>query len=79
MSMRWRSYPNNFVYSANLDGASFGNRNYFGDYWSSTAISNLNTYVHTLQSDEVKPARTNYVNNTKYRGRMVRCIASVQL
>ncbi len=56
MSNRYRSYPNNFLYSGSLfNSSSANNRGTFGRYWSSTARNyNYSYYLH-LDSSSVSP------------------------
>ena len=70
-----RSYPNNFVYSGYVDGSSVGGRGSSGHYSSSSASnSNDAYYLYFYKSSSVIPG-TDY--NSKYSGRMVRCVAGV--
>ena len=71
MSIRWRSFPNNFVYSGNFGGASALNRSSYGYYWSSTASNYYNSYSLYLYSSSVYPGTYSY---TKSRGYSIRCV-----
>ncbi len=71
-SNRWRSYPNNFVYSGNVNGSSVNNRGANGNYWSSSANNSNNAYNLNFNSSNVNPGTNNFY---KYYGRMVRCVA----
>ncbi|MBQ6414287.1 hypothetical protein IJI28_01550 [Candidatus Saccharibacteria bacterium] len=71
-SNKMRAYPNNFVYSGNVNGGSVGYRGSSGSFWSSTARSSLYAYYLYLLSSYVYPG-TYY--NYKYYGRTVRCVA----
>ncbi len=73
-SNRWRSYPNNFVYSGNVYGSSVSDRGAGGRYWSSSAYSNSNAYYLGFYSSYVYPGT---YSNFKYNGRMARCVAGV--
>lgn len=70
-SVKWRAYPNNFVYSGSVI-MSMGERGLDGFYWTSSAYSSGNAYSFYVGSDFVH-AGTNI--NNEYSGRMVRCIA----
>ena len=72
MSMRWRQFPNNFVYSGSFNVASANNRSSYGRYWSSTAYNYYYSYLLYLDSSNVSPG-TN--NGYKYIGGSIRCIA----
>ena len=69
-----RSYPNNFVYSGYVNGSSVYNRGSIGYYWSSSANYSGSAYSLVFYSSGVRPG-TSY--DTKYSGRMVRCVAGV--
>ncbi|MBR3246728.1 InlB B-repeat-containing protein, partial [Candidatus Saccharibacteria bacterium] len=72
-SNRWRTYPNNFVYSGTVRGSSVAFRNSEGYYWSSSATFNgFGVYHLRLGSSTVYPVSDDY--NKRY-GRMVRCVA----
>ena len=73
-SNRWRTYPNNFVYSGHVNGSSVNNRNSNGYYWSSSAYSSSVAYGLYLSSSLVGPG-TNF--DGEYYGWMVRCVAGV--
>ncbi|MBP5647982.1 hypothetical protein J6X04_01675 [Candidatus Saccharibacteria bacterium] len=70
---KWRSYPNNFVYSGSVDGSIIRNRNSYGHYWSSSAKSNYYAHALYFYNGHVDPGT--YYNVSKYFGRTVRCIA----
>ena len=69
-----RSYPNNFVYSGNVNGASVNTRNANGYYWSASGNTSYNAYSLNFYSTYVGPG-TNNVG--KYYGRVVRCVSGV--
>ena len=73
-SNRWRTYPNNFVFSGYVNGSSVSDRNSSGNYWSASGNSSTSVYYMYFYSTYVRPG-TN-VNN-KYNGWMVRCVAGV--
>ena len=71
-SAKWRSYPNNFVYSASWD------RGRYGEYWTSSAGGNNGAY--TLDFGPISyyssfNPGTKYDN--KYSDKVVRCVADV--
>lgn len=68
----FRSYPNNFVYSGDVNSGSVYFRGSTGLYWSSTAYSSNNAYVLYLYSSLVYPGTS---SSYKYYGRTVRCVA----
>ena len=73
-SNRWRTYPNNFVYSGYVNGSSVYYRNSFGDYWSASGYNSSYAYYLNLIGAGVDPGS---VGSSKYYGRMVRCVAGV--
>ena len=74
-SNRWRSFPNNFVYSGGWDGSSAYNRGYYGYYWSSTASDTNYAYYLYFNSGSVSPG---VYNSNKYYGGSVRCVAPAE-
>ena len=70
MSKIFRSFPNNYVYSAIISGTSLANTG-GGYYWSATADSSSTTYVFSVQSTYVH-LNTFYLH--KYLGLTVRCV-----
>ena len=70
MSSRYRSYPNNFVYTGYFTGSSVGVRGSYGYYWSSTASDNSRSYILSVSSSNVNPG-TN--PRYKYNGHAIRC------
>ena len=68
-----RSYPNNFLRSGSVGGASLSSRGSYGYYWSSTADDSSHAYNLSFSSSSVSPG-TGY--NNKYVGRSVRCLVS---
>ena len=73
-SNRWRSYPNNFVYSGSVYGSSVDYRGAYGYYWSSSAYNSNIAYYLYFDSSYVNPG-TNFLS--KYDGRLARCVAGV--
>ena len=74
-SNRWRSYPNNFVYSGYVNGSSVSNRGAYGYYWSSSAGNSSSAYYLVFYSSGVNPGTGNV--GSKYYGSMARCVAGV--
>ena len=74
-SNRWRSFPNNFVYSGYWYGSSAYSRGNLGYYWSSTALNTDYAYYLYFGSGSVDPG-TN--GSGKDGGNSVRCVAPVQ-
>ena len=73
MSLAYRSYPNNFVYSGGLNGAPITGRNYYGIYWSASGNESDYAYNAYLEDTDVYPGT--YGFSFKYVGYSVRCIA----
>ena len=73
MDKRLRHFPNNFLRSGVVNGASLDNRGSVGYYWSSTAGSNNNAYNLYFYSSSVYPGAS---SSRKYSGRTVRCLVS---
>ena len=71
VSNRWRSYPNNFVYSGVWNGASASSRGRSGSYWSRTAYSSSNAYNLNMNYGNIAPG-ISYTNRSS--GYVVRCI-----
>ncbi|MBO4276452.1 hypothetical protein J5868_01985, partial [Candidatus Saccharibacteria bacterium] len=71
-SVKWRSFPNNFVYSGYWSGAQASNRSSYGRYWSSSACSNSSAYGLGLNSSNVYPGTYNV---GKRNGFTVRCVS----
>ncbi len=74
MSLAYRSYPNNFVYSGNVNGSSVSLRSSYGYYWTASGNASDSAYAMYFGSSIVNPG-TGY--GSKYYGRMVRCVAGV--
>ena len=74
-SAKWRSYPNNFVYSGYVSGSSVNDRRSSGYYWSSSAYNSYRAYYLYFNSGNVRPDADRSGN--KYVGWMVRCVAGV--
>ena len=74
MSLAYRSYPNNFVYSGYVNGVSVYTRNSNGEYWSASGYSSNGAYLMYFYSTNVAPGTS---DTFKYGGGMVRCVAGV--
>ena len=73
-SLRWRTFPNNFLYSGYFYTSSAGDRGSRGNYWSSTAESNSSSYYLDLRSSSrVVPGSG---INVKSTGHSIRCTVS---
>lgn len=71
-SKRWRSFPLNYIYSGEQNGASAYNRNVSGSYNTSNTTNNqrsVNLWV--------RPSAVNVLSNStlKTRGQTIRCVA----
>ena len=73
-SNRWRSYPNNFTYSCDINGYAFYSRSTCGNYWSSSAYNSNGAYSLYIYSSYVYPGMH---SGFKHYGETVRCIAGV--
>ena len=73
MEKRLRHFPNNFLHSGNVSGASLNNRGSYGGYWSSTAFNSVSAYYLYFGSSSVNPGTG---GSYKYYGRAVRCLVS---
>ena len=73
-SNRWRTYPNNFVYSGIVNGSSVDDRGSYGYYWSSSAYRSNSAYALGFFSSFVGPGTYDVI---KYYGSIVRCVAGV--
>ena len=72
-SSKWRSFPNNFVYSG-YQASSAYNRGETGDYWTATSYSNGNIYVLYIGGSGFDPFNiSNMVD-----GASIRCMTPVQ-
>ena len=73
-SNRWRSYPNNFLYSGGWENSVAESRGYSGVYWSSRAVINIFTDRLNIQNDYIEPASDSGAWYKNY-GFSVRCLA----
>ena len=76
ISLAYRSYPNNFVYTGYVYGSGIGSsRNIDGGYWSASGNWNDTSNYFSFSNSSVYPGTTTSV---KFVGHMVRCIYGVQ-
>lgn len=72
-SNKWRSFPNNFVYSGNYTGAAY-TRGINSRYWSSTSetyFSDYKAYTMYLTNYQVSPGTS---TADRYSGASIRCL-----
>ena len=67
----FRGYPNNFIYSGDVDSLLINDRGRHGYYWSSTTVDDNYAFFLYLNSSSVGPGGG---NNNKYSGRTIRCV-----
>lgn len=70
MSNRFRSFPNNFLYSGRINGSSVLFRGSGGYYWSRSANNYNQSYFLDLSSSVLNPSNA----DDKNRGSSVRCL-----
>ena len=71
MSNRFRSFPNNFLYSGYFSGSSAYYRGTYGNYWSRSAYSYYGSYYLSLGSTGgLRPSNDDF----KHYGFSVRCL-----
>ena len=70
MSNRFRSFPNNFLYSGLFSGSSAYSRGSNGNYWSRSASNYSYSYYLNLNSTYLNPSNL----SGKYYGFSVRCL-----
>lgn len=71
---KMQAYPNNLVYSGQINPDSIEDRGLTGYYWTSTTSSASNAYHLNLSANYIYPGTT--INYYKYFGRSIRCIFS---
>ena len=74
-SNRWRSFPNNFVYSGYVGDTSVANRGFYGTYWSSSADNVSRAHILGVNENSVSPSMS---VSEKHYGYVVRCVAGNQ-
>jgi uncharacterized protein (TIGR02145 family) len=67
---RFKTFPNNFLYSGGFSGSSAENRGSYGFHWSRSACSYDRSYYLTLESTYLTPSDVNF----KFLGFSVRCL-----
>lgn len=72
-SKKWRSFPNNFLYSGNAARSNIGWRGSEGRYWSSSASYADYAYILYLYSSGLLSGTT---YGTKFFGFTVRCVVA---
>ncbi len=77
-SNRWRSYPNNFLYSGRHDSSSkaYG-RGYEGAYLSSTVNNNTLSWSYGLFISSQRVIPGSWTNSNKSDGHSVRCLTGL--
>ena len=70
-SNRWRTYPNNFLYSGRWGGSAAADRGVEGFYWSRTANSSSLASGLRFESESVSPLGISF---GKSNGNTVRCL-----
>lgn len=70
-SNRWRSYPNNYVYSGWVLGSRIRDRNVIGEYWTSSSEDGNNISL-SLDGTSITPS---IYGDNSYYGRSIRCIS----
>ena len=70
-SNRWRTYPNNFLYTGVWYGSAADGRGIGGSYWSRTASDSISACVLGFNREFVGPGIDSY----KFYGFTVRCLA----
>lgn len=73
MSNRFRSFPNNYLYSGYLYGSSASNRGTYGYYWSKSASSYSSSYSLRFYSFYLGPS----TGNNKSNALGVRCLIGI--
>ena len=73
MSLRYRTYPNNFVYSGFINGSLFYYRGSYGVYWSASGNDSYNSYYIYINDTNVNSDAS---DGNKYDGLTVRCISN---
>ena len=71
MGMRFRAFPNNFVYSGRYNSTSASQRGTYAYYWTATARASGTAYALRFYSTGFNPGNT---YPSKYIGYNVRCV-----
>ena len=72
-SKKWRSFPNNFLYSGNANNSNISWRGSYGYYWSSSAYDADYAYSLLLYSSLLSPGTD---RGKKFLGFPVRCVVA---
>lgn len=72
MSNRFRTFPNNFLYSGYFYESSANSRGIGGNYWSRSANTDSDSYYLDFNSNRLYPSSL----NSKYNGFSVRCLVN---
>lgn len=70
MSNRFRTFPNNFLYSGGFYGSSANRRGSYDYYWSGSAYDFATSYILYLSSTSLSPSSSGF----KFTGFSVRCL-----
>ena len=71
MSISWRKFPNNLVYSGNMAGSTADSKGGYGYLWSTTAFDYDRTYGLSIGETYINPGVDVY---NKYYGFAIRCV-----
>ena len=72
-SKKYRTFPNNYLYSSYVNGGSLSGRGSYGVYWSSTAGNGSYAYDLYVGGSRLTPGTE--LGGFKFYGRTVRCVA----
>ena len=71
MSEYWRKFPNNQIYSGNMNGSTVDNLGSNGYLWTTTAYGYNKAYGFSVGASYINPGVDPY---NKYYGFSIRCI-----
>ncbi|MBQ6414030.1 hypothetical protein IJI28_00170, partial [Candidatus Saccharibacteria bacterium] len=74
MSSYWRQFPNNYVFSGYMSGASIDYRGTIGISWSSTPYGRSGAYTVFINVTGLRPGTLNSYDNDKDGGKTLRCV-----
>ena len=72
MSKKWRSFPNNFLYSGNIFASEISRS--AGNYWSGTAYTDGAAFSVNIRTNAVEPGDGGSGLYSNYNGYSVRCV-----